>query len=83
MNVTDSFGSITLVLPAGTAAYRVADAELLRQHDRVRAAVTDGQERDHGHNNSGDITIATGARPAVSSCAPRVALTRPRSQARR
>ena len=48
VNVTDSFGSITLVLPAGPTAYRVADPELVRQDDRDRAAVTLGPERDHG-----------------------------------
>ena len=48
VNVTDSFGSITLVLPAGPATYRVRDPELLRQHDRVRAPVPVGPERDHG-----------------------------------
>jgi hypothetical protein len=59
VNVTDSFGSVTLVLPPGPAAYRVqtqnsfgSTTVSVPRSPSARNAIT-------VHNNSGDITIIT------------------------
>jgi hypothetical protein len=70
VNVTDSFGSITLVLPAGPATYRVQ-----AQDSFGRTAVTVPQSPSSANvitasNNSGDITIVNQRRPAPPSVPP-------------
>jgi DUF4097 and DUF4098 domain-containing protein YvlB len=63
VNVTDSFGSVTLVLPPGPAAYRVQTQNSfgtttvsVPRSPSARNAIT-------VHNNSGDITITTHRQP--------------------
>ncbi len=65
VNVTDSFGSITLVLPPGTATYRVRTRDSfgttnvsVPQSPSARRSIT-------ASNNSGDITIVTAPRPGA------------------
>ena len=65
VNVTDSFGSITLVLPPGTATYRVQTRDSfgttnvsVPQSPSARNSIT-------ASNNSGDITIVTSSRPGA------------------
>ena len=67
VNVTDSFGSITLVLPPGTATYRVQTRDSfgttnvsVPQSPSARNSIT-------ASNNSGDITIVTASRPGAPS----------------
>jgi uncharacterized protein RhaS with RHS repeats len=64
VNVTDSFGSITLVLPAGPATYRVRTRDSfgsttvsVPQSRSARNVIT-------ASNNSGNITIVTRKQPA-------------------
>ena len=63
VNVTDSFGNITLVLPPGAAAYRVQTRDSfgrttvsVPQSPSARNVIT-------ASNNSGDISIVTAPRP--------------------
>ncbi|HEY8045321.1 MAG TPA: DUF4097 family beta strand repeat-containing protein [Streptosporangiaceae bacterium] len=70
VNVTDSFGSITLVLPAGPATYRVQT-----QDSFGRTAVTVPQSPSSANvitasNNSGDITIVNQRQPAPPTAPP-------------
>ena len=65
VNVTNSFGSIRLVLPPGAAAYRVQTRDSfgsttvsVPQSPSARNVIT-------ASNNSGDITIVTGSRPGA------------------
>ena len=65
VNVTDSFGSITLVLPPGAATYRVQTRDSfgtttvhVPQSPSAHSVIT-------ARNNSGDITIVTGRRPGA------------------
>jgi DUF4097 and DUF4098 domain-containing protein YvlB len=65
VNVTDSFGSITLVLPAGPATYRVqtrnsfgSTTVSVPQSPSARNVIT-------ASDNSGDITIVTRKPPAA------------------
>ena len=65
VNVTDSFGSITLVLPAGPATYRVetrnsfgSTTVSVPQSPSARNVIT-------ASDNSGDITIVTRKPPAL------------------
>ena len=67
VNVTDSFGSITLVLPAGPATYRVqtrnsfgSTAVSVPRSPSARNVIT-------ASDNSGDITIGTQKHPAPPS----------------
>jgi hypothetical protein len=64
VDVTDSFGNITLVLPAGSTAYRVqtrnsfgSTTVSVRRSLSARDVIT-------ASNNSGDITIVTRQHPA-------------------
>ncbi len=70
VHVTDSFGSITLVLPPGAATYRVQTRDSfgttnvsVPQSPSARNVIT-------ASNNSGDITIVTASRPGAPG-APR------------
>jgi hypothetical protein len=72
LNVTDSFGSITLVLPAGATTYRVetrnsfgSTTVTVPQSPSARNVIT-------ASDNSGDIRIVTQHPPATpaSSAAP-------------
>jgi hypothetical protein len=70
VNVTDSFGSITLVLPAGSTAYRLQTRDsfgrttvTVPQSPSARNVIT-------ASNNSGDITIVNQQQPALPSAPP-------------
>ena len=69
VNVTDSFGSITLVLPA-SAAYRVQTRD---SFGRTTVAVPQSPSAQNvitASNNSGDITIVNQERPTLPSLPP-------------
>ena len=59
VNVTDSFGNVTLILPAGSTRLPGADAQLVRQHDVSVAHSPTSTHVIRVSNNSGDITIRT------------------------
>ena len=70
VNVTDSFGNITIVLPAGTTAYRVTTHDSFgtttvraRRSPAARNLIT-------ASNNSGDITIVTQEQPPPPASPP-------------
>lgn len=68
VNVTDSFGSITLVLPAGPAAYRVQTRDSFGSTTVSVPRSPSARNVITATNNSGDITIVTSkhrARPAA------------------
>jgi hypothetical protein len=70
VNVTDSFGDITLVLPPGPATYRV-----VTRNSFGGTTVSVPQSPTAGHmitasNNSGDITITTQQGHAVTPAHP-------------
>jgi DUF4097 and DUF4098 domain-containing protein YvlB len=82
VNVTDSFGNVTLILPAGSTAYQV------HTHNSFGStSVSVAQSPASPHvirvsNNSGDIRIINGDRPVPPSRAPRVRPVRPAHPAR-
>jgi hypothetical protein len=65
VNVTDSFGSITLVLPPGTAAYRVQTRDSFGTTNVSVPQSASARNSITASNNSGDITIVTGPRPGA------------------
>jgi DUF4097 and DUF4098 domain-containing protein YvlB len=64
VNVTDSFGSVTLVLPPGPAAYRVQTQNSSGSTTVSVPRSPSAQNVITVHNNSGDITITTRPQPA-------------------
>jgi hypothetical protein len=81
VNVTDSFGTATLVLPPGPAAYRVQTQNSfgtttvsVPQSPSARNVIT-------VHNNSGDITIITRPHPAAPTHATPAAHATPPAHA--
>ncbi len=63
VNVTDSFGNVTLILPAGDTAYRV---QTHNSFGSTSVAVRRSPAATHliqVHNNSGNITITTQSGP--------------------
>jgi Putative adhesin len=66
VNVTDSFGNVTLILPAGNTAYRVQTHNSFGNTDvSVRRSPTSAH-LIQVHNNSGNITIITHSGPPPS-----------------
>ena len=63
VNVTDSFGNITLVLPAGPATYRVQTRNSFGSTTVSVPRSPSARNVITASNNSGDITIATRKRP--------------------
>jgi hypothetical protein len=59
VNVTDSFGNITLVLPAGVTAYRVATRNSFGSTTVSVPRSATAKNVITASNNSGDITITT------------------------
>ena len=66
VNVTDSFGNITLVLPAGSATYRVATRNSFGSTTVSVPRSPTAKNVITASNNSGDITITTQKRSAVT-----------------
>jgi len=64
VNVTDSFGSITLVLPAGPATYRVETRDSFGSTTVSVPRSPSARNVLTASNNSGDITIVTRKHPA-------------------
>jgi hypothetical protein len=59
VNVTDSFGSVTLVLPAGPATYRVQTRDSFGSTTVSVPRSPSSRNTITASNNSGDITIVT------------------------
>jgi hypothetical protein len=70
VNVTDSFGSITLVLPAGPATYRVHTRDSFGSTTVSVPQSSSAQNMITAANNSGDITIVDKKPSAPSSGSP-------------
>jgi hypothetical protein len=72
LNVTDSFGSITLVLPAGARAYRVETRNSFGSTTVTVPQSPSGRNVITASDHSGDIRIVTQHPPATpaSSAAP-------------
>ncbi len=66
VNVTDSFGNITLVLPAGSATYRVATRNSFGSTTVSVPRSPTAKNVITASNNSGHITITTQKRSAVT-----------------
>jgi Putative adhesin len=64
VNVTDSFGNITLMLPPGPAAYRVQTQNSFGTTTVSVPRSPSAQNVITAHDNSGDITITTRPQPA-------------------
>jgi len=73
VNVTDSFGSITLVLPPGTATYRVRTRDSFGTTDVSVPQSPSARNSITASNNSGDITIVTNSRPGAPGAPPQPA----------
>jgi hypothetical protein len=65
VNVTDRFGNITLVLPAGPAAYRVQTRNSFGSTTVSVPRSPSSRNVITASNNSGDITIVTREQPAA------------------
>ena len=63
VDVTDSFGSITLVLPPGPATYRVTTGDTFGSTTVSVPQSPTAQNVITASNNSGDITIVTPKAP--------------------
>ena len=70
VNVTDSFGNITLVLPAGSATYRVATRNSFGSTTVSVPRSPTARNVITASNNSGDITITTRKGSAVTHAHP-------------
>ena len=70
VNVTDSFGNITLVLPAGSATYRVATRNSFGSTTVSVPRSPTAKNVITASNNSGDITITTQKGSAVTHAHP-------------
>jgi Putative adhesin len=66
VTVTDSFGNITLVLPAGATSYRVATRNSFGSTTVSVPRSATARNVITASNNSGDITITTQKHPAVA-----------------
>ena len=70
VHVTDSFGNITIVLPAGSTAYRVTTQDSFgRTTVRARRSPA-SRNLITASNNSGDITIVTQKPPPPPASPP-------------
>ena len=65
VNVTDSFGSITIVLPPGAAAYRVQTRDSFGTTTVSVPRSPSARNVITASNNSGNITIVTGRPPGA------------------
>jgi Putative adhesin len=70
VDVTDSFGNITLVLPAGTAAYRVTTRNSFGSTTVTVPRSPTARNVISASNNSGNITITTQKSHAVTPAHP-------------
>jgi hypothetical protein len=70
VNVTDSFGSITIVLPRGATAYRVTTHDSFGATNVAVPRSPTARNVITASNNSGDITIVTQKQPPPPASPP-------------